>query len=105
MDQCEADTQVTITDLTLMTFTGTDGADQVIVPLLECSKEPYDYIIPTFSVLNVKLRRVKYEVNIPSKASSMVLNGLIKDNPSLDRLYPVQISIKSGVRHCCAAVI
>ena len=66
-------------------FTCADGADQLIVPLLECSSgEPYEYIIPSFPVLDVKLRRVKYEVNIPHKDTTVVLDGFIKDDPTLD---------------------
>ena len=103
----EAKAEVTSTDVTFSTFTGDDGADRFIVPLLECSTgEPYNYIIPSFPVLDVKLRRVKYEVSFPRKDTTMIMDGFIKDDPTLDGPYPTQIAILSCARqHCLVKVL
>ena len=96
------DEELTGADVTFSTLTGDDGADRIIIPLLECSSgEPYSYIIPSFQVLDVQLRRVKYEVNLPSKDITVVLDGFIKDDSTLDGSYPTQIAVLAGARHHC----
>ena len=54
-----------------------------------------------FQVLDVQLRRVTYAVNIPSKGSTVVLQGFIKDYPALDAPYPTQIAVLGASCHHC----
>ena len=70
------------------------GQERNTVPILEC-KERYSYRIPSFSVLTVLLRRMKYEVVMPN-GDAKIVDGFIKDDPSLQRVYPAVLSIEDN---------
>ena len=43
-------------------YTSTEGEEITVVPILECG-EVLSYTIPSFSVVTVKMRKVKYQCN------------------------------------------
>ena len=62
------------------------------------------YTIPSFSVVTVKMRKVKYQCNVSDHGTGRdlsILDGFIKDDPSLDCLYPTEVAIKSNCRCAC----
>ena len=60
---------------------------------------------PPFSVVTVRMRKVKYQCNVSDHSTGTnivkVMNGFMKDDPSLDRLYPTEVAIKSNCRCAC----
>ncbi len=81
-----------------------------MVPLLECSAA-FWYTIPSFSVLSVKLRRIKFQCFVPDDSgvaelpAVKIVDGFIKDHPSLDRTYPAEITVDySGDGACLVPV-
>lgn len=69
------------------------------VPILEC-KDRCFYRIPSFSVVTVVLRRMKYEVVTPN-GDAKILDGFIKDDPSLNRVFPAEVSISDNFDAAC----
>ena len=47
--------------------------------------------IPSFSVVIVEMRRIKYELLL-GDGQPTIVDGFIRDNPSLQRLFPAQLS-------------
>ena len=84
--------------------TSTEGEEITVVPILECG-EVLSYTIPSFSVLTVKMRKVKYQCNVSDHGTGTnivkVVDGFMKDDPSLDHLYPTEVAIKSNCRCAC----
>ena len=54
---------------------------------------PYCYTIPSFSVITVKMTRIKYQVDLHD-GSTKNLDGFIRDDPSLQRQYPAEVSVE-----------
>ena len=75
-----------------------------VVSILECG-EVLSYTIPSFSVVTVKMRKVKYQCNVYDHGTGTnivkVVDGFMKDDPSLDCLYPTEVAIKSNCRCAC----
>ena len=61
------------------------GEEQVIVPILRIARV-VSYTIPSFSVITVKLRKVKYQCQLPDKSLHTV-DGFIREDLSLQRSY------------------
>ena len=77
---------------TLTEYTTSEGQVRVLAPVLSCSTEVHIYTIPSFAVVQVQLRRIKYQLIKSLSQAVMALDGLIRDDPSLDRLYPAELS-------------
>ena len=73
-------------------YTTDTGEMRMLVPILVCG-DLYSYIIPSFSVVTVEMRRIKYELLL-EHGQPTIVDGFIRDNPSLQRLYPAQLSIE-----------
>lgn len=59
----------------------------------------YSYTIPSFSVITVKMRRIRYECIIEEKKE--FLDGFIRDDTSLQRLYPSELLVKISPEKAC----
>lgn len=84
----------------LWTYTTSSGEERNLVTLLECG-ELYEYTIPSFPVISVELRRMKYESIMPDGKSTKVVDGFIREDASLKRSFPADITIGEGYRHAC----
>ena len=69
------------------------GEEQVIVPILRIGKI-VSYTIPSFSVITVKLREIKYQCPLPDKFLHTV-DGFIREDQSLQRSYPAEVLVKN----------
>ena len=76
-----------------------NGQKMYTLPILEC-KERYSYRIPSFSVITVVLRRIKYEVVLPN-GDANILDGFMRDDPSLQRVFPTKVSIEDTFDAAC----
>ena len=65
---------------------------RVLVPILACG-DLYSYTIPSFSVVTVEMRRIKYELLLED-GQPRIVDGFIRDDISLQRLYLAQLSIE-----------
>ena len=54
----------------------------LVVPLLEC-EETFEYTIPSFPVITVQLRKVRYQAYNDDGGTTAVLDGFIRDDPVL----------------------
>ena len=85
-------------------YTNAEGEEITVIPILECG-EVLSYTIPSFSVVTVKMRRVKYQCNVSDEAMGTktvkVVDGFMKDDPSLDRSYPAEVAIMSNSKNAC----
>ena len=85
-------------------YTNAEGEEITVIPILECG-EVLSYTIPSFSVVTVKMRRVKYQCNVSDEAMGTktvkVVDGFMKDDPSLDRSYPAEVAIMSNSKNSC----
>ena len=79
------------------------GEEQVIVPILSIGKV-VSYTIPSFSVITVKLREVKYQCQLPDK-SLAVVNGFIREDLSLQRCYRAEVLVKKGSENACVVEV
>ena len=68
------------------------GEIRMLVPILVCG-DLYSYTIPSFSVVTVEMRRIKYELLLED-GQPKIIDEFIRDDPSLQRLYPAQLSIE-----------
>ena len=84
----------------LWTYTTSSGEERNLVTLLECG-ELYEYTVPSFPVISVELRRMKYESIMPDGKSTKVVDGFIREDASLKRSFPADITIGEGYRHAC----
>jgi hypothetical protein len=80
-----------------------EGEVRVLAPVLLCSTEVHLCTIPSFAVVQVQLRRIKYQLNKSLSGAVITLDGLIKDDPSLDRLSPAELSFAVPVGLNCTA--
>lgn len=78
---------------------GTTGEKKIVVPILSIG-ELRSYTIPSFSVITVELREIKYQCQLPDK-SVKVVDGFIREHPSLLRTYPTEASVKIGSQNAC----
>lgn len=94
--------------------TSDEGEKRSVVPLLECSEAVTLYTIPSFSVLTVKLRKIKLQCFVADDSgvpAVKIVDGFIKDHFSLNRAYPAEITVGySGdgaclVSVCCSIII
>ena len=76
-----------------------DGELWNSIPLLECGATCL-YTIPEFSVITVKLRRVKFQCFMPNHTTK-VIDGFIRDDPSLDRVYPTEVMVQASSENAC----
>ena len=67
--------------------------DEIEVCFVSC-KDVIEYVIPSFPVLSVRLRHMKYELKDDRSGSVMLLDGCMKDDESLRRTYPAHASIR-----------
>ena len=84
-------------------FVSLEGKEITVVPVLECG-ELISYTIPSFSVLTVNLRRIKYQCTVPDETGAPIIkivDGFIKDDVSLKRSYPAEAAISSHDHHAC----
>ena len=85
---------LTVTAAVMATFnccTSDEGEKRSVVPLLKCGETVIPYTIPSFSVLTVHLRKIKFQCFVPAVK---IVDGFIKDHPSLtDRIYPAEVTI------------
>ena len=85
-----------------LSYTTSEGEEITVVPVLECG-ELMTNSIPSFSVLTVKLRRIKYQCNVneAGKPAVKIVDGFIRDDPSLNRLYPAEVAVGSSHNSAC----
>ena len=76
----------------MLSYTTATGEERMLVPVVECG-ELYSYTVPSFSVLHVNIRRIKYETILSDGTTTMIVDGFIRDDPSLLRTYPVELSV------------
>ena len=92
---------------TLSIFTSATGSERLLVPVLSCGTEVHLYTIPRFPVIQVQLRQIKFEMDSPDGGVIQV-DGFIKDDPSLNRIYPAELScavpVDSTYEACCVTV-
>lgn len=69
-----------------------EGEACVLVSVLSYASEVHLYMIPSFAVVQVRLRRIKYRLHKSLSGKVITMDGLIKDDLSLDRLYPAELS-------------
>ena len=87
-------------DCLFLTEKGRNGEWRSLIPILGCY-ETYQYTIPSFSVVTVKIRRIKYQCILPDQ-STKVVDGFIRDDPSLDsHLYPIEVSVTISSDNAC----
>ena len=89
--------------------TSDEGEKRSVVPLLKCGETVIPYTIPSFSVLTVHLRKIKFQCFVPDDfgfAAVKIVDGFIKDHPSLtDRIYPAEVTVGySGDEACLVPV-
>ena len=84
----------------LWTYTTSSGEERNLVTFLECG-ELYEYSVPSFPVISVELRRMKYESIMPDGKSTKVVDGFIREDTSLKRSFPADITIGEGYQHAC----
>ena len=77
---------------TLTEYTASEGEVCVLAPVLSYSTVVHLYMIPSFAVVQVQLRRIKYQLINSLSQAVITVDGLIRDDPSLDRLYPAELS-------------
>ena len=82
-------------------YTNAEGEEITVIPILECGE-----VLSSFSVVTVKMRRVKYQCNVSDEAMGtktvkVVVDGFMKDDPSLDRSYPAEVAIMSNSKNAC----
>ena len=65
---------------------------RMLVPVLVCG-DLYSYTVPSFSVVTVEMRRIKYQLFLED-GQSKIVDGFIRDDPSLQRLCPAQLLIE-----------
>ena len=75
-------------------YTDATGQRLYLIPVIECL-ESYSYRIPSFSVITVQMRRINFEVEM-SDHSTKIFDGFIRGDPSLQRVYPAEISIEDS---------
>ena len=83
-----------------LTVCKTNEGDRYLVPILSCADEIHLYTIPSFAVVQVKLRQVKYQMQCDKPNSGRVISvdGFIRDDPSLNhRMYPAELSFAGPV--------
>lgn len=85
--------------MSLKRYTTADGEEYNSVPVLECD-ELYPYTIPSFPVITVKLRRIKYEC-IVGQDQKEILDGFIRDDSSLQRPYPSELLVQISPESAC----
>lgn len=68
------------------------GEKRMLVPILACGGL-HLYTIPSFPVVTVEMRRIKYQLYLED-GHPKIVDGFIRDDPSLQRLYPAQLSIE-----------
>ena len=77
-----------------------DGRQYSLIPLVEC-KEALEYTIPSFSVITVDVRRVRYQV-ILEGGSAAIVDGFIKDIEELNtRIFPTRIAVELSSNNAC----
>lgn len=86
----------------LWSYVASTGEERVLVPLLECG-EPYSYTVPSFSVITVQMRRIKYQYITGEGVAEVtrVADGFIREDQSLQRLYPAEVSVKVDSASAC----
>lgn len=84
--------------MAMLAYTNAEGVKLGSLPIIMCG-ELYSYRVPSFSVLTVHLRRIKYECIVDN--NSFLLDGFIRDDPSLERPYPAEALIKEGLDSAC----
>ena len=70
--------------------TESDAKGPISLPILRIGKI-YTYTIPSFPVLSVQLRHVKYQMISQGKIG--VFDGFMRECPSLERSYPAKAVI------------
>ena len=71
----------------------------MIVPILRIGKI-VSYTIPSFSVITVKLREIKYQCQLPDNSLHTV-DGFIREDLSLQRSYTAEVLVKKGSEKAC----
>ena len=67
----------------------------VSVPVLECG-DKHVYTVPSFPVLSVEIRKF-----ILPEESFVVVDGFIRDDPSLERTYPAELYVETNSSNAC----
>ena len=92
---------------TLSVYTNASGSERLLVPVLTCGTEVHLYTIPSFPVIQVHLRQIKFEMNT-ADGGVIQVDGFIKDDPSLNRMFPAELSCAVPVdptyEACCITV-
>ena len=61
--------------------------------MLSCSTKVHIYTIPSFAVVQIQSRQIKYQLIKSLSQSVITLDGLIRNDLSLDRLYLAELSL------------
>ena len=78
--------------VTLPFYTTASGIERARVPVLSCSSAVHLYTIPSFPVVQVRLKQIQFQALKPD-GSSIHVDGFIRDDPSLNRIYPAELSV------------
>ena len=75
--------------------------------VLTCGTEVHLYTILSFPVILVHLRQIKFEMNT-ADGGVIQVDGFINDDPSINRMYPAELScavpVDSTYEACCITV-
>ena len=77
---------------TLSFYTTGSGVERARVPVLSCSTDVHLYTIPSFPVVQVRMRQIQFQMTKPD-GTSIHIDGFIKDDLSLNRTYPAELSV------------
>lgn len=76
------------------------GEERVLIPIIQCG-DAVRYTIPSFPVLTVNLRRIKYQGYLPD-GTLRVVDGFIREHTSLqEHTYPSQIVVTLSRTSSC----
>ena len=77
---------------TLSFYTTASGIERARVSILSCGTNVLLYTIPSFPVVQVRLRQIRFKLMKPD-GSSIHKDGFIKDDPSLNCIYPAELPV------------
>ena len=73
-------------------FHDLDGLDDVICVVT--LGDPFDYVIPSFDTLTVKLRQMKIWGYGSLEGEEVAYDVFVREDPSLHRTYPAWMAVK-----------
>ena len=75
--------------------------ERVVIPIVRCSKNSISYRIPSFPVITVELRLIRYQGYLTDDQVKVV-DGFIRDDPSLQQhTFPTQVIVGLNSTTAC----